>query len=374
MRVPWILCGLVAGAVAAATILPVIADDTKAVAPPKKAEAAPAEVDPKALEQDGWEAHALTFAPGSHSPFPFRTAGGGTWLDAPPGTPLPLGAGVATGDEKGYLLIDTDGDGKPETQIKSLDDSVTVKYKDGEVAAQASIKFRYRMGDGKRQYVWQRNSANTGKVGKSTVALVDDNGNGSFNQWGADALAIGKSPFASPLSEVANIDGTVYRVRVDAPGKTLWTKKYEGEVGSVDLVSGYKAFGKLNWLVLTSGPSVFIDVAGSKEVQLPVGTYTIAMGEIGAGKMTAQIRNGTMAPIVVEAGKCTKVTWGMPVRFDFTYAINGGKVEIAWKDVRLVGAGKEEYYTFTPETITPKVEVKEDKTGKELRKGTMCLS
>ncbi|MBI5367871.1 MAG: hypothetical protein HZA54_12600 [Planctomycetes bacterium] len=380
MRIRWILPLALAGCAAWAladgggAATPAHAQETKAERAPQPPAAPAPDADPQALQADGWEAHPLTFAPATREPFPFHTPLAGTWADLAPGSPLPIGDGVATGSEKNYLSLDLDGDGKPETVLRSIEEVVTVKTRSRGAPLTVAVRVRSReAGDQARQYSWQRNTAMVGKIGKSRVALIDDNGNGAFNETGVDALAVG-SRFGSPLGGLACVDGALLRLRVEANGQRLWTKAYDGPTGTIDAVSGLKAKGKLEWLVLTSGAGVFLDVAGTKAAAVPPGKYTIAMGQLGAGKMTAQIRNGTMPALDVVAGATTRPAWGMPVRFDFTYAVVNGRVELKWSDVRLVGAGKEEYHTFTPETITPKVEVREAKTGKDLRKGTMCLS
>lgn len=356
-------------------------NDTTATAVGQKA-AAGGDEDPKALESDGWEVHPLGFKALDKLPFPYATPGEGYWIEIarnPGDTTLPFPnqgkEGIAAAFEKNSLVVDTNGDGKPDMALKSDIDTLPVQLvlADGqkttyEIRAEKSREGGYKI---------QRNCLATATVGKTKVTFIDDNSNGIWNDYGQDAVAVGNDHYAAPLSSVINIDGKLFSCKVDKAGTKFWTKAYEQASGTLNMQKGFKANGQLAWCVMGNG-GVFFDVAGAKDGMLvPVGTYTMTTGECRKGKMSCRIRQGGMEAVTIADGGTAAPDWGMDVYLDFSYELKNKQVLVHSSDVKVVGKAKEEYHSFKPAAITPTVEVKDmSTTGKPGKgnKGTMCLS
>ncbi len=287
--------------------------------------------------------------------------------------PLPVKGknGIAAMEDKNFLMVDADGDGKMETKITGgkpgfvtarlvYDDDTTSNYT-------LMIQKGDRMKGG--GWVYQRYCSMTGKVAGVQVSLVDDNNNGKYDDYGLDSVIVGNSIFAAPLSKVLNLGGKLFEVTVNESGTVIKLKPFVGETGYADLASGYKCNGKLMVAVIQSGQNYF-DVMASAPVLVPVGEYKVVWGVIMAGKQMAMINTGTMAPIVVTAGQTTKTNWGMPVRLEANCSMSGGKLVVGGSNLKAFGAGNEEYVNFSPRRLLPQVEV-QDRTGKTIGKSAI---
>ncbi len=336
--------------------------------------------DPKALESDGWEARPLTFKPHSHLPFPYVTPGENYKIElssAPGETYLPFPHagkdGVVAGFDGNYLVLDTNGDDKLDTKLKSNVDSAVLSLTNPDGTKRPYAIRAYKGRDG--SWGIQRNGMAQGTVGKTKVTFIDDDSNGYWNDYGSDAVAVGEAGYAAPLGTVLSIEGKLYQIRVDKQGGRFWTKAYTEAAGTLDMKKNFKANGDLAWCVVGNGEHFFDAATAAKGGMLvPAGNYNLVIGELRRGKMSCRIRQGTMEAIAVSSGQTAAPTWGMDVKIEFTYEVSGGKVQIHSSEVRIVGSAKEEYHTFKPQAITPRVQVKDKKSGKDVNRGTMCLS
>lgn len=348
-------------------------------------EAAPAkpepgsDEDPKALENDGWEAHELAFKAHDKTPFPFTTPGEGFWVDVPNGSgdvvlPFPNEGqdGIAGSFDKAYLLVDTNLDGKPDLALKSEMDALTVQ-----LSLPGGVKQPYALRADKlrnNSYRLQRNGMAIGRFGKTRVTFIDDNSNGLWNDYGLDAVAVGETKYAVPMSTVLRLDGALYQVKINRAGTTFWTKPCDESTGTLDMQKNFKAHGELAWCVMQSG-DMYLDLAGLKGgAEVPAGAWTLVAGELRRGKMSCRIRQGSMEPVTVAAGNVAAPAWGMDAIMDFTYDRSAGKMTLRAYDVKVFGAANEEYHSFKPGALSPRVQVRDKDTGKDVNRGTMCLS
>lgn len=354
-------------------------EGTKAV-PDKPEPKAPAGNPNKAepgLAEQGWKAHDATYVPVKD--WNTRTMPGALHGVTSKGGAQVLGLpvkdrdGVSVKGEDFAIEVDGNHDGKMDDRIKTDGDTsvVSVVYADGTIAPYA-VRFQ----KGRGTWSWQRSGYWVATVNKTQIGLVDNNSNGTYDENSHDAITVGLTGYMTPLSEVVNLGGTLYRIKIESSGRKIWVKEYEGETGKIDVRSGHRSLGVLASAVFQNGQT-YIDLAALKDkaALVPTGSWTFVEGECKAssGGQAAQMRTGKMAPVVVKKDETTKLAWGMDLKIDFDFSINGGTVSIEVSSVHVYGAAEEEYHNFVPPAFTPVVQVFNAKTGDQAQKGKMAL-
>ena len=294
-----------------------------------------------------------------------------TWSDA--------SSGIAIAHENGdkfeayrdglalELSVDTDGDGKTDKQVKGAKGFLILKAKDknGDKMAYA-VRFKV---EGKA-YKFTTAGVMRGSVAGTPVLLIDQNNNGVWNEFGVDAMVVGKSKSASYLSHVANLKGDLYSLEVSENGKQITATPWEGETGELALRSGFKAGGKLTAAVVNSTDGKYsFELAGSSSLKVPAGTYKLATGVATKSSESVRIGAGKMAPLEVTPGGETKLEWGAPVMAEFAFSRDGESVKVEPSALHYYGKAGEEYVSFAPQGASPKFLVYDERTEKLLKTG-----
>jgi hypothetical protein len=277
------------------------------------------------------------------------------------------GDGFATALDGMKLLVDTTGDGRTNDVVKGVAGKLTLRGKNSE-----GDKLTYDVRFKKEGTTWKYSSSGLmqGRIGGELISIIDQNNNGVWNEYGVDAMIVGKSQAACFLSSVVNLKGNLYNFEVAADGRSMTISPYEGEVGTLDLQSGFKSYGKLISVVVSDGQKSF-DLANEKKgLKVPAGSYTISGGFCKKGNETARIRTGQMQPLEVAAEKETELAWGAPVQVEFAYTIENGtlKVPPPPANVKYFGAAGEEYFDWQPDATSPEIIITDEK-GREVGKG-----
>ena len=266
------------------------------------------------------------------------------------------------------LEIDTNADGRYDAKVKGAKGFVTLKGKDAEGRA-----FRYgvRIRAKGKGYEFSCSSTMVGKLNGVPIQLLDLNNNGRFDEVGTDGLIVGKAKGASFLSKVVNLKGQLFDIEVSASGREVAASPYEGESGTLDLRSGFKCKGKLAFVVVSnSAGDISFNLAKAKKGMLvPTGSYRISGGRAVKGSEHATLAAGQMADLVVESDATTKLKWGMPVHAEFEFENNMGEIGVEPVWVHYMGSAGEEYTKWVPDGASPKLFIKDAKTGKLLESG-----
>lgn len=271
------------------------------------------------------------------------------------------------------LWVDRDGDGECEAKVEPLEGGETalmVLRAENEEGADRSYAIRLSS-DGAWSY--SASGAMVGQLAGSRIQLVDQNNNGRFDDYGADAMIVGRGRAAAFLSRVVNVDGELYRLDVTSDGTRIDATPFTGESGMLDLGSDLETKARMRSVVLVGedGETSF-EVSRScsdrkaKGFKLPAGSYTLHSGQVALGKGHAELRGGRMKPVKVSAGQTTELSWGGPVRAEFAYRQSGDEVQIGPGDIRYYGRAGEEYSNFMPLGSSPDFAIKDKKTGEVL--------
>ncbi len=272
------------------------------------------------------------------------------------------------------LAIDTDGDGKPDVTVSGKKDEsgkrtglVTLE---GTRADGETFTYTARLVDGGKGWHFAASGAMVGKIGETRIQLIDQNNNGRYDDFGEDAMIVGRGEHATLLSRAVNVGGELRAIQVSPDGSRLTHEPFKGPAGSLDLKGALETKGKLRAAIVSSaGGDYSFDLARVRAgMQVPVGEYSLHSGELVLGKAKAYVRSGRMQPMVVAANATSTLKWGGPLAGEFEYERQGGKVAFSPDRVTYFGKAGEEYRIWDPIGKSPEFTVIERSVGLELAK------
>jgi hypothetical protein len=329
------------------------------------------------LAELGWKSYDATYVPVKDWNLKTFSGGYASLLKRGDGQVIPLPVkdhdGVSVRAEQFAIEIDGNHDGKMDDRIKTdgAMSLVSLVYADGTIAPYA---VRWQKGQG--IWNWQRSGYWMATINKTQLGIIDNNNDGKYDANGEDAISIGLTGYATPLSDVISLGGTLFNIKVEENGKKVWVKEYVGETGKLDGRTGHKSNGQLSSAVFQKGQT-YIDLCTIKDkaAVVPAGQYTFFGGECRAtsGGQTAMMKTGNMAAVDVKKDDTTKLAWGMDLKIDFDFDITGGIVTILVSSLHVYGTSGEEYYSFAPPAFMPVVQVLNAKTGDQEQKGSMSM-
>ena len=272
------------------------------------------------------------------------------------------------------LKIDTDGDGEPDTTLTGKQDDmgnksalVTLrgKTKDGK-----AFTYSARLVDTGAGWTFAASGAMVGRIGETKIQLIDQDNNGRYDDFGEDAMIVGRGKVASFLSRAVNVGGEVFQISVSEDGSELSYAPFEGEVGTLDMKSELDTKAKLMSVIVRSTDGQYsFDLARVREgLRVPAGTYLFQSAKLGLGESLAYVRPGRIKEIEVAANDSTALAWGGPLEGEFKYAQAGGQIMISPADVTYFGRAGEEYFIWDPVGKSPEFSIIERKAGTELTK------
>ncbi len=274
------------------------------------------------------------------------------------------GARFVTEVEGSALKVDTDGDGTTDVKIAAEGTGyVRLRSKGG---FDYSVRLR-NAGDG---WAYAPSGARVGKIGGTKVVLIDQDGDGRYDEYGSDAMIVGSSRAACFLSRVANVAGALHSLEVARDGTSLTHTPYAGKAGRIDLAGRWQAEARLQTAIVRSedGRHSF-DLAGHPEgLAVPAGRYLLHGGSLGLGDSRVRFRRGKAAPIDVGADATAKVAGGGPLKAKFSWQRQGDEMVFTPDTLRWFGRAGEEYYAFAPFGNSPEFTVRDAKVRKEIAK------
>lgn len=288
------------------------------------------------------------------------------WHDVSGEILLPGGLEFATKTEGPLKLrVDTNADGRLDKDVKGQAGFLTLSAENDEGE---KVKYSVRIKNvGAAKWQWATGSSMSGKVAGTVVHVFDQDGNGKYDDYGVDAMAIGSSKSASLLSTVVPVGDKLFNFDIQADGNGAKFSPFEGETGVLSIEKQFSAQGKLSAAVFRSGDMAF-QVAGEKKgLTVPVGDYQFVSGKVERGSASCLVRSGKMRPVSVEAGGTTDVEWGETVTGEFDTRTVGKSVTVQ-PNFAYYGAAGEEYYDFAPRGKGPKI-ILSDARGKVLKEG-----
>lgn len=266
------------------------------------------------------------------------------------------------------LEVDTNGDGRTDKKVRGKGGFLLLRGKglDGEKFAYG-VRFR-AVG---KSYEFASSGVRVGSLDGEAITLIDQDNDGVWNEYGVDALVVGRSHAASYLSRIVNLDGELFEIDVAADGSSVTAKPWSGETGTLDLLSGLESRAKPEAIVVVSsdGDASF-ELSGARDgVVVPAGEYQLASGLLTKANETVRVRNGKMGALRVEPDLTTAPKWGGEIVIEFSYTREGEKVNIEPTALAYYGQAGEEYTDFLPQGESPKFFVFDEASEKELGSG-----
>lgn len=191
---------------------------------------------------------------------------------------------------------------------------------------------------------------------------------GSYQPY-LDAFVVGASKRARPWSEIAEVNGKWWKFETGVRGGTIHATPMRTDTGTLKLE--FKGPVQPTYVIVHgTGPlkGSWYDLVegGAKGVQVPVGKYSLAYGELRKGKKK-QMQKCVILPArnagtydVTKDGT-TVITLGAPFGFDFVTKPEEGKLTVTGRSVVVTGSAGERYERTWQ--CVPKVEASWRKQG-----------
>lgn len=228
------------------------------------------------------------------------------------------------------------------------------QFSDGSVALDSNFKPEGTASH--THFAIARGGAMQGRLndGVSTVALIDDNTNGRYDDWGLDALVIDGRP--QPLGPLVCLrKGGLQYVKAAPSGAILLLGPYAGPVGQLAAQKGFSAPAGLRFaFLLVAGEAGVFELAGfgADKAPVPPGRYSFHEGQLAGAGGTVRVQAGALAPVEVPAGDQAQGAgfgeWGAPLKLHAQ--VSGGLLGVEVKGICITGKGGETYWPQSQNT------------------------
>jgi hypothetical protein len=256
------------------------------------------------------------------------------------------------------LRVDLDGDGTCEALVEGETGFVTLARTaaDGRSLAY-SVRLKREPG---QAWTYSCGSAMVGRVDDVLIQVFDQNLNGRFDDYGVDAMIVGKSTVASFLSKVVAIGDRLVSVDVAADGSTLDVAPSRGRHRHARSAHRLLLQGQARRRDRAQhGRRVLVRRARAKAgMKVPAGEYRLESGRLVLGESSATVRAGHSKPMVVAPDATLAVAWGGPVTAEFAAQRDGDQIGFTPWDIWYYGRLGEEYVDFMPLGASPTFAIK----------------
>lgn len=268
------------------------------------------------------------------------------------------------GLEGTMLSVDTNGDAETDLAVRGKEGVVTLR---GTAASGGKFTYSMRL---KNAGGWKyaASGAMVGRLGGQKIQLIDQNGNGRYDDIGKDAMIVGRGDVASFLSKVVSVRGKLLELKIAPDGSSITTSPYRGAKGKLDLLGGYGSKAKLMAAVVISTDRKYSFNLSRRAAEIPAGDYLLFGGRVALGANVTRFGKGRSSTIKVADGKTTSFAWGGPITVDFVYDRRGGKIVFDPASVWYYGSGGEQYFDWQPFGRSPEFVVTDLETGKQIIK------
>jgi hypothetical protein len=296
---------------------------------------------------------------------PFRNVSGAIPV------PHAHGAGFKAEARGAGLALDTDGDGQVDRVVEGTLDTATGISSArvtlaGRGADGAAFTYPVRLEAQGGVWRWAAGGALEGRLGDTSVRVVDLDGNGHYGDVGSDAIVVGDGDVAQLLGETIHVEGRLVQLTIDAAGSSAEYTSYTGTTGVLDVSSALAAKGVLLAAVVASEDGKQSFELSSGAATVPIGRYRVVNAKLGLGEARVVADASTMPPIEVAEGATAAVQWGAPIQASFAVQRTGDQYVLDPAHVRYVGRGGEQWVGWSPIGKSPSFRVMEKATGEVL--------
>ena len=250
-----------------------------------------------------------------------------------------------------FIWLDINGDGKPGSdETKRITDgfsdlfSFDLRYEDGTVAPYA---FRFKTVADKEKYAIVRCMARTAGFQNTKLILLDEDGNGRYNDVERDSIIVNDAPPAF-LGKYILIGDEFHEILVHAAGTAIEIRPApKFETGWIDMFSEYKVSQKsdstrIHGVVITGPMGSFSFDERRKAGKVPAGPYDLTFALFERAKEVVYVKKGEKTTFNVGGTEMAKFKWGGAVTAKFDFSSDGQEVHVGIPS--FVGEGTETYF------------------------------
>ncbi|MDB4419383.1 hypothetical protein N9250_00835 [bacterium] len=271
------------------------------------------------------------------------------------------------------LKVDSNGDGELDRTIKALVDPKTMVSTTRVILSgkdKAGVPFRYaaRLRNDADGWEWAPGGAMVGVIntdaGPVPVKLIDQNGNGKFNDIGSDAMVVGNTDHATMLSTTVFVDDQLQLLSIAEDGRSFRLSAYEGPTSEIDMSTSFNSKAVLlSSVILSADRKHSFDIGAiDGPVRVPAGKYAVVSGVVGLGQHRVEIKAGKMKPLNLMADRSKSFDWGGPVSSEFKFARVGNEIQFSPNTIWYFGKAGEQYTGWHPIGKSPEFKVVDAET------------
>lgn len=299
------------------------------------------------------------------------------WFAVKDGINIPHADGdaFAVAMEGNDLRLDTNGDGELDRNIKAIADSkpgasTTRVILSGKTKAGEPLRYAVRLRSDVKGWQWAPGGAWAGSIstdaGPVPIRIIDQDGNGRFNDVGSDAMIVGTNDHATLLSRVIYVGDSLQNIEISNNGSSFSLSPFDGPTAEIDMTTTFNSKASLISSIIVSDDNQYSFDVGAivGPVKVPAAKYSVLRGLLGLGEQRVQISAGRMPPFELTPGNTKTFEWGGPIASEFEFARSGGNIQFSADRVWYYGKAGEQYLDWHPIGKSPEFRVMDADTGK----------
>jgi hypothetical protein len=251
-----------------------------------------------------------------------------------------------------YIWVDLNGDGKntaDETRRVTPGGysdafTATLHYEDG---SSAPYNFVFKSLVDKEQYAVIRMSSRVATAQEQRITLLDDNGNGKYNDIGKDAVMVGENPVAL-LGKYILLGDQFYELLVHAAGASIEVRPAMAmDLGTIDMFEGHEITQKsadlrIHTVIVSGLDASFSFDPNRRKLKVPAGSYDIAFGLFERASEIVYMRKGEKTSFSVIKDEVAAPKWGGEVTAKIEVISDGSSV--TFMPPTFFGKASEQYF------------------------------
>ena len=298
------------------------------------------------------------------------------WFPVKDGIKIPHSGGdvFAVELDGNKVKFDTDGDGKLDRTIKPIVDaktnvSTTRVVLSGKTKSGEPLRYAARLRKDGSGWEWAPGGAMAGTIttdaGPVPIRIIDQNGNGRFDDIGRDAMIVGGNDNATLLSKTIYVDNVLHSVDFADDAKSLTLSPYDGPTAQIDMTTSFNSKAVLISSVIVSADGQHSFDVGAIEgpIKVPAANYSVVGGVLGLGEHRVHIASGRMKPLELASGTKKEIDWGGPIASEFQFARSGDQVQFSPNHIWYYGKAGEQYTGWNPIGKSPEFKVLDADSG-----------
>lgn len=239
---------------------------------------------------------------------------------------------------QGFLWVDLDGDGRRGNgEVRKAKPGSSVgpfvyraSYDDG---TEGSYAFVLNHTAKPGRYALVRCTARQVRVGSSQLVILDENGNGRYDDIGKDALLVDREPITF-LGRQVLLGGELREIIIHPAGQIIEVRPVRNaRLARLNMFLLHRPPRKLQGLRIRT-----VIVSGTKgsfsfdrthpERMVPVGAYDMAFGLFERGKERVILKSGELTSFRVEGDRVNSPCWGGHITGNFKIESDGREITV----------------------------------------------